>query len=613
MAVTTQKIYEHDRVNDTWTDRTQSGLTMNSALSNPVSFAMIGHDDTTIFIDDNASKANAYFHLIVCNGGLGNIQRWAGRLEADFADMVGGGDYHDGTTHRALQVSVSQKSRLLLLSPRSYSSVSKSWVENNQQVRWPTVGKLETWTGTGAGFANLIDTGGTNVWSASLGSQHIIYQTRGIWALNYVGSGAKTFDPVVMIPDLGLLSYHLLIPYNNVHYFIGTDYNVHAYYGGTTLVPIGNPVHRYLQADLNENYKNRSWMVMGPEGKRLWIFIVPNDAEYITKAYYRNMKTGAWGVRDFGSKYATGGLTAVSLVGTQAYTIGDSYKEALDTLSPYDADVSTDTASDVTLRYGDKLIDSSRTLTKDYTAGTWSAGGVDYSKAAEGFTADITTNDILVTFDGSGATNVSYGQHYYTAYDVSTNGFSLRTTTSGSGDEKGLADASDTTPADLSVASNLTISFYSVCADDDPGQTYQQSVQEILTQPRLVLGDHTGLVYEMDETFTSDDGNALDCRHLTPVIDYGLPDKNKRWPYFSVVAEGTDDGAMLLRYRTSDFDTSEVGWTDVTFDLTSNYLEKTVWQNVTSKRMQLSFKDFSGKAFDVREYKIGDPLVEENW
>ena len=76
MAVTTQKIYENDRVNATWTDKTQTGVTMSSDIVNPVSWAEVGHNDTAIYIDDDATKTKAYHHLIVCDGGLSNIQRW---------------------------------------------------------------------------------------------------------------------------------------------------------------------------------------------------------------------------------------------------------------------------------------------------------------------------------------------------------------------------------------------------------------------------------------------------------------------------------------------------------------------------------------------------------
>jgi hypothetical protein len=604
-AVTTEKIYDHDRVNNTWVDKTQSGVTMSSNIFNPVSYAEVGHDDTNIYFDEDTGRSKSYHHLIVCDGGLSNIQRWAGKNEADFADLLGGGGYHDGTTHRALQVSLSQHNRLLLISPRAYSSSSALWVENPQRVRWPTIGKIQTWTGTGSGFADLMDTGGINVWSASLGSQHIIYQTTGIWTLMYVG-GETVFDPEPYIRDLGLLHHHLLVSHNNVHYFVGSDHNVYAYYGGTVIKDIGDPIHRHLIDDLDEDYTYRCWMAMGPKAKFLWILIVPNGATYITKAYRRNMATGAWCVRDFSGKWTTtSGVTAISLAAANAYTIGETYAEALDTIST--ADVSD--GGDATVRYGDKLLDASRTLTKDLTQGTWSQAGSDYSLNAENFKAEFTDNDMMVVFDGSDATNTRTGTHYYTVYDVSTNGFSVRAGGRSTGVDFGIADVSTNTPADLSVAGNDTIGFYSTCSEDTPGQTYNQILEQIRQRERLVMGDSGGFVYQIDETYATDDGNNMDCRHLTPVFDWNEPSKYKLWPGLSVVAKGS---SMTIRYRTDNFDTSDTGWNDLTQALTSDYEQYNVWANKSSKRIQACFKDFTGEDFDLREYEIMNPLVEEN-
>jgi len=75
MAVTTEKIYDHDRINETWADKTQGGGTMNSNIFNPVSHAEVGHDDTGIYFDDDSARDHAYHHVIVCDGGLSNIQR----------------------------------------------------------------------------------------------------------------------------------------------------------------------------------------------------------------------------------------------------------------------------------------------------------------------------------------------------------------------------------------------------------------------------------------------------------------------------------------------------------------------------------------------------------
>ena len=519
---------------------------------------------------------------------------------------MGGDGYHDGTTHRAVQVSLSQQNRIILLSPKEYNSSSVAWIDNPQRVRWPTIGKIETWTGTGSGFADLLDTGGINVWSSSLASQHVIYQSNGIWTLRYVG-GTTVFDPEPYIRDLGLLQWHLLISHNNVHYFVGTDMNIYAYYGGTVIKAIGDEIHKYLIDDLDQDYTGRCWIMMGPKAKFLWVLIVPYGSTAITKAYRRNMVTGAWSVRDFSSKWTSGGITAVTLAAATAYTVGKTYDEAMHTVSPLDGS----DAGDVTQRYGDMLLDSSRALTKDYTTGTWSAGGDDYSLAAGDFTTDITSNDMMVVFDGSNATNTRWGTHFYTVYDVSTNGFSVYPCGRSTGVDYGVADASTTVPADMSVDSTTyaTLGFYSVCAYDLPGETYNQKLEQIRENERLMFGDNGGFVYQVDPTYTQDDGNNMDCRHVTPVFDWDVPHKYKRWPGFSVVAKGT---ALTARYRITDFDTSDTGWHDFTQALASDYEQYSFWINESSKRLQLCFDDFSGGDFEIREFEVMDPMIEDN-
>ncbi|KKN03167.1 hypothetical protein LCGC14_1110420 [marine sediment metagenome] len=604
MAVTTDKIFDHDRVNNEWDDKTQSGVTMDSNIDNPVSYAEVGHDDTAIYIDDNVAKANAYHHVIICDGGLSNIQRWAGRYEQDFADLVGGGGYHDGTTHRASQVSLSNRNRIILLNAREYNSSSKAWVQQNQRLRWPTIGKIETWTGTGSGVVDLYDTGGLNLWSMPLGMDHIIYQTKGIWSINYVG-GTTVFDPRPVIPDLGLLAPHALVSYNNVHYFMGTDFNIHAYYGGSVRKIIGAPIHKFLNDDLYNQYQTRCWMSMGPEGNFLYVLIATDSTGRLTKAYIRNMKTEAWMCRDLSNNAA--GITTISLAGSTSYIVGDTYQEALNTVSLYD-----DTVGDATERYADKLLDSSRTIAADYTVGVWSAGGFDYSRAGQNFHNDFTDNDMLVLFDPS-ATNTPAGHHFYTVYDVSTNGFSINGTqdTAAAG-EHGIADNSTNVPADLSVAGADTIGFYSLCSEDSPGQTYNQALETIQQGEQIILGDATGVVLKVDETYTDDDGSLMDCRHLTPVIDGGAPGMNKRWGPISLSADGTIGGAMVMGYRTGNFETSETGWTDYTVDLTVENKNTDFFPNMSSKKVQLKLSDFSGNSFKVTDFVVGQPQFQGN-
>ncbi len=613
VAVTTGKFFDHNRPAGTWEDKT--GTAPNSDIFHPVSYVAIAHNDTDIYLNDNPLQAQQFFHLVVCDGGLSNIQRWAGKFEDTFNDVVGAGGYHDGTTHRALQVGTF-KTRLILLSPLTFSSSSNAWLTSKQRVQWPVISKLQTWIGTGSGFVDLVDTGGENVWSSPLGSNYIIYQNNSIWDLGYVG-GTRIFDPKPVIPNLGLLAYHLMVNHGNIHYFVGSDYNVYSYYGGTIKQKIGDKIARFLQEDLDPVFQNRGWMVVGGQNRWLHIFIVPNGSVYITKAYIMNLTTGAWSVRDYSNVFgANDGITAVSLVGSQTFVTGDTYQEAVDTLSAHIADVSQDTAGDVTIRYGDTLRGDSTSnvidQTFDFSDIDAAAGGLTFDVTA-GAAAEITTDfaglPILRIDDGSDGDNMPHGTHYYMVSDVShgagVNDYRF-TVASRGGDGTipvdttgtGIADNSTNVP-DSSTATVFT--FF-----DPSGETYSEALNEVLADARIMLGDATGFIYQMDETHLTEDGNNILSRHLTPVIDLGEPGRFKRLNKISYTAKEktSGNGGVTARFRTSDFDTSETGWIDVTQTLTSEWEEYDAFMNRSSKRVQFCWEAAAGSDYEIREAEL---------
>ena len=87
---------------------------------------------------------------------------------------------------------------------------------------------------------------------------------------------------------------------------------------------------------------------------------------------------------------------------------------------------------------------------------------------------------------------------------------------------------------------------------------------------------------------------------------------NKRWGHISLSADGTVDGAMVMGYRTGNFETSETGWTDYTVDLTVENKNTDFFPNMSSKKVQYKLSDFSGKSFKVTDFVIGQPQYQGN-
>ncbi|KKL07815.1 hypothetical protein LCGC14_2582240, partial [marine sediment metagenome] len=333
LAVTNDTIQKRDIQNSEWDDITQSGTPLGANIHNPISFASILHTDGLAL---NGSGDDWFHHCLVSNGGVTAVQRWAGKFETDFADLLGADGYHDAgsgrTAHFAGQV-ISFYNHVILMNPK-IANAADNLIENNQRLQWSATGKLEVWNGVTAGNTNLVDTGGYNMWMAHLGNQLICYQNNSIYSLNHIGD-TNVFDIRLEMPDLGLLAPHLVYSKRNVHYFLGNDYNLYRYYGGANTEIISRGIQRYIERDLNTAHQDRCWIAMGAENSRLWLFIVPNGSDFITQAYGIDMVTGKWMKRDYLHKWPTGGITSVALIGASTSESGQSYAELLATTQTY--------------------------------------------------------------------------------------------------------------------------------------------------------------------------------------------------------------------------------------------------------------------------------------
>ena len=338
VVVTSGKIYQKNNIDNTWINIVLNDLENNilkANLLNAVSFVVIPHTDA---VEMDVSGGYSYKHLIVCDGGMSPLQRWAGKFENKFYSLKGADDYHDEdvpsiTDHYAQQVELFHN-HIILLSPKTWNATSAVFEENPSLILFGKAGKLEE-TGTyntvesGAGAINLIDTGDTNVWCMKLAGQLIIYQKHSIWSLSNVG-GADVFRARVEMSDLGLLAPHLLVSYDNKHFFIGNDFNVYVYYGGSSKQMIVSQIRNLLKSDLDYAFAYRCWMVVGASGSRLWIFYVPKGSRYIVRGWGMDLKTGAWQQRDFTHVWTDSGITSIALIGATSYFVGDTYQKAID-------------------------------------------------------------------------------------------------------------------------------------------------------------------------------------------------------------------------------------------------------------------------------------------
>ena len=330
LCATNTKIYKLETIAATWTDITNVGGDNVSSINNPSSWASIGHTDE---VD------SSFQHMLYCDGGITAVQRWAGNVEANFKDLLGASGYNDPAstvnTHFAQKVDIFNN-HVILISAQEATSIDVM-IANNQRVRWGATGKLETYDGITSGFVDLFDTGGKNVWGEKLGNRYIVYQNNSVWGLNPVG-GSTIFEPEILLPDLGLLAPQLITSTNNVHYFVGDDFNVYAYLGGSVRQRISDNPLKFFRDDIDDSFVNRCWLRIGAENKRLWLFYVPDDKEYMTHAIALDLQDGQWMPRDFdhvpayaGNKGTStgGGFTSIELLGSEITTTGQTYAQAV--------------------------------------------------------------------------------------------------------------------------------------------------------------------------------------------------------------------------------------------------------------------------------------------
>lgn len=548
VVASSSKTYVHDISNDDWDEIT--GATLDADMFYPVSFANIIHQD---------SVGGAYQHLLICDGGNSDIKRWSG-IGTAAAALSGGAGYHATTqnAHRALQV-CSYQNRAILISPQEYDG--GVWLPNPSRIRWPQQAKLETWTGTGSGFVDLIDTGDTNVAGVLLGNTLIIYQKHSTWQLRYVG-GTTVFTPDILLQNLGLLSYQTIVSLDGIHYFVGHDYNVYSFSGGNSPVDIGKPISKLLMEDISSVGLHGCRMAFSAQHKYLWIFIVQDGSNYAVKSYKLNLKNGAWTVRDFSAKYPAGGITAAKLVGGSVYAIGQSYDDAI-----------TETTT-----YAQAMLEIPTTETE--TATTWDITGKIMTGSGSKWKSGVNLVEAGDTVEIISGTNATPGLYIV---DTVTSDTVMSLTTS-------IGSSPTPTGVDYDIF-NL-----------DAADTYDDVIEEVRTDEKLTIGDSSGYVYQEDASVTADDGVEPSHYYYTKEFDGGAPEMSKRIDCISVDAKGTS--------ITIEYSIDGGAWVNCfnAVSLTSEYKPYRRFINRKAKKIQFRMSGL----FSLRSWSIINAMPEDN-
>lgn len=177
-----------------------------------------------------------------------------------------------------------------------------------------SAGNVSSWLGAGtSGSYVLTDSRGEIRRVVKLGANIVIYSSNSITIGRYYG-GLTPFAFPTMVYETGLISDKAVWDSVNVHFFLGNDQRVYAYYGETHLVPVGQRIEETLFGQMDVEKLNT--IVTGLDiGRHKLHFCIPTpDVDFPRAAYTLNYKREelSWeyhyfgdSIRDFGVLVAT--------------------------------------------------------------------------------------------------------------------------------------------------------------------------------------------------------------------------------------------------------------------------------------------------------------------
>jgi hypothetical protein len=169
-----------------------------------------------------------------------------------------------------------------------------------RNVAFTALGDIVNWTTGTSGAAVLTDTRGKLLRAKKLGSDMILYSELSITTCRYIG-GVLLFMFPTMVYETGLFAEKAIWDFVNVHYFLGTDRKIYAYYGNQQLRAIGEPIEDSLFNEMSVVYKKRAIAGLDPVTHKLYFFFPTDEDTYAKKAYVYNYKQNppTWEYHEF--------------------------------------------------------------------------------------------------------------------------------------------------------------------------------------------------------------------------------------------------------------------------------------------------------------------------
>ena len=152
------------------------------------------------------------------------------------------------------------------------------------RIMYSKLGEYDDIDGTeNSGYIDFTQGVGSRIVGAAPLKNYIGMYKEGCCALlSYIG-GSSIFAINVQIESVGLAAKDAIAVVRDAHIFLGSDYNIYRWNGGTVPEPVGNSIKKLLRAEINRAKVGRSFAIFNKEQNQV-IFFVNN--KYIVFTYF---------------------------------------------------------------------------------------------------------------------------------------------------------------------------------------------------------------------------------------------------------------------------------------------------------------------------------------
>ena len=164
-----------------------------------------------------------------------------------------------------------------------------SGTRNSRVLYYSDTGDISEWSLGVSGHYVLTDTVGQILRAVPLGTAMVVYSEGSITMCRYFG-GITVFSFPTLIYETGLFAEGAVWSSTNVHFLLGTDRRVYAYFGETDLKPVGEGIEKRLFNDIDISKKHliNNGLDQGRH-KALFAIPLPGD-DYCQDIYAFNFK-----------------------------------------------------------------------------------------------------------------------------------------------------------------------------------------------------------------------------------------------------------------------------------------------------------------------------------